>query len=55
MKNVCRWCMHYMPNERYKGFIGWCKEHDKPSTVDNTCEKMTEGKQHWLCGKEVKA
>lgn len=43
-----------MPDERYKGFIGWCIEKDKPSTVDNTCEKMTEGKQHWLCGKEVK-
>ena len=53
MKELCRWRKHYMPDERYEGKVGWCIVKDKPSTYIDTCEKMAEGKQHWLSGKEV--
>ena len=50
----CRFCKHYRPDERYFGVVGWCDHNDKPSAYEDNCEAFEEGKQHWLCGKEVK-
>ena len=52
--SICRFCKHYQPDERYFGVVGWCKVNDKPSGYDQTCKNMEEGKQYWLCGKEVR-
>ena len=53
MKDKCRWCKHYMPDERYNGCVGWCIVKNRAISYDRTCDKLEEGKQHWLCGKEV--
>jgi hypothetical protein len=50
----CRFCKYYRPDERYFGVVGWCDHNDKPSAYEDNCEAFEEGKQHWLCGKEVK-
>lgn len=51
---MCRWCKHYRPNEQYKGIIGWCMKHDKPTDVKSSCDDEEKGTQKWMCGKEVK-
>lgn len=53
MKDMCRWCKHYMPDDRYNGCVGWCNKKDSPQTYNHECTEAEEGKQHWLSGKEV--
>lgn len=53
MKKLCRWCTHYEPDERYRGVIGWCKLNDVPTEIVGTCGGFEEGKQKWMCGKDV--
>ena len=50
----CRTCKSYHPDERYVGVVGWCEKKDEPTSYDKTCEGHEAGKQHWMCGKEVK-
>lgn len=52
-KDICRWCKHYRPDERYNGVLGWCDKHDSPAIYDHECTEREEGTQYWLCGKEV--
>lgn len=54
MKDRCRHCKHYMPDERYNGVVGWCTVKDKPMSYDRTCDNREEGTQHTLTGKVVK-
>jgi hypothetical protein len=54
MKDKCRWCKHYMPDDRYNGCVGWCNVKDKPMSYDHECADAEQGTQHWLSGKEVK-
>lgn len=56
MREVCRFCMYYRPDEEYKGVIGICEtETRRPTNVKQTCERFRGGAQKWLrSGKEVK-
>jgi len=51
---MCRWCKHYRPDERFRGIIGWCELHDRPTDVKSSCEDGEDGAQRWMNGKEVK-
>ncbi len=53
MKDKCRWCKHYRPDERYNGVVGWCEVKDRPMAYNRTCDKIEQGTQKWLCGKVV--
>lgn len=53
MSHKCRWCKHYMPDDRYNGCVGWCNVKDKPMSYDHECADAEKGTQHWLSGKVV--
>ena len=53
MKEICRWCKYYRPDERYRGVIGYCDKTDSPAIVNGTCYDFEKGEQRWMNGERV--
>ena len=53
MKQICRFCTYYRPDERYRGVIGFCDKYDEPKSVKDTCYDFEKGEQRWMNGERV--
>ena len=51
---MCRWCKHYRPDERYRGVIGMCAKKRTPTDVKSKCIDYKKGEQFWMNGEGVK-
>ena len=53
MKQICRFCTYYRPDERFRGKIGICSLDNNPTMITDTCYEFVKGGQHWLNGEKV--
>ena len=55
MKEICRFCGKYCPDERYKGTIGICNKDNNRNavTVASTCIDFSKGNQITLQGTTI--
>lgn len=53
MKQICRFCTNYRPDERYRGVVGFCDKYDEPKSVKDTCYDFEKGEQRWMNGEVV--